>query len=662
VKAGDCRFLNPGCIPTSPGFGNWVREIRIGFKWAFNLNKPTMVHPTDPLRNRLNGYYQNYASLFGGYFPQVQKALINQLDTAGWQCFQAALQLDRLADEADPDALLPLLGAYRRSVSILSGLFSPESNFWTRWSSREAEMVRAVKTERSFTTKDEVGFDEFCRLAEAKSALANLALDALYELAPEKEKVEATYRSLLKSHSCFSAALQLYDDLVDVEEDFLANRFNWVLYTWSGKNGWPESQEQLNVARKKMYLQGHAHQIFMQILRQLDKSRQHIPGQGEWRRVVEQVSGEMDFYDKQASGYVQMAHSRLRTCRVAEPETIKPARDWSWNRGLGFLNSERIRNWPGLRHFMYLSDGEGFQGFSGVHSSDLFYRLLADDFLARRLESSADMQRYLEREIVYYLRQRRSHAENLWSYFPSMPFLSADIDDLSQVMRFFIGMRRHDLIDRYCLNKLARHAVSGLDENGVMLTWITSGSELEGARRQRDLNYRLWGVGPDPEVVANMYDVLLDYKPSLLEPLRVASVVYLKNAQLSSGAWGSRWYVGLPYGTYRVGRYLYRIGELRGRTRQLWYEYLYQGRNPDGGYGLRPGATSDPLSTALLALCMRDTDHKQHPFYRGARDFLLRSQGEDGSWDSVPFVSPRPGQAFRSRVVTTVFALDALYG
>ncbi len=624
-----------------------------------------MAHTTDPVRNRLNSYYQNYASLFGDFFPQVKKSSILRLDESGWQCFQAALQLDRLADEADPDALTPLLGTYRRSVLLLRELFSSDSPFWMKWASREAEMIWAIRTERAFSGRDKVVFDDFGRLAEAKSAMAKLALDALYQLTHDRENAESIYRSLLRSHAHFSMALQLYDDLVDVEEDFTANRFNWVLYTWSNQNGRPESPEQLAVARKKMYLKGHTHRIFEQVFDQLERSRHHIPGEGQWRKVVEQVFGELRFYDQQASGYVQICQSRYRLHSknsAAKPETLGAVREWSWNRGMKFLNGERKRNWPGLRHFMYLTEGEGFHGVSGIHSSDLFYRLLADDFLARQLSSSADIRGYLEGEIAYYLRQRRSHSKDLWSYFPSMPLLSADIDDLSQVMRFFLRMHRRDLIDRYCLEKLSRHASHGLNESGVMLTWITSGSDRESIHRQRELNDRLWGVGPDPEVVANMYDVLLDYNPSLLEPLRVASVAYLKNAQLPSGAWSSRWYVGWPYGTYRVGRYLYRIEELKGLTRQRWHRFLYEGRNPDGGYGLRPGVESDPLSTALMALCMRDTGHKQHPYFREARDFLLRTQSEDGSWESVPFVTPRPGQAFRSRAVTTIFALDALHG
>ncbi len=624
-----------------------------------------MAHPADPLRNRLYAYYQNYASLFRDFFPQVERPLVNRLDASGRECFQAALQWDRLVDEADPDALLPLLGAYRQSVSILNGLFSPESPFWAKWSSREAEMAWAVRTERSFAGGKQLGFDDFSKLAEAKSALAKLALDGLFLLTEDRETVRPIYLSLLKSHSSFSVALQLYDDLVDVEEDFTARRFNWVWYTWSLKHGWPETRKEMEAARKSMYLKGHAHWIFERAFGQLEQALQLIPGDGQWRGAVAQVLRELRFYDKQALGYVQMAHSRLRVSLsdgADKPGRLSPDHDLHRQRGLGFLNEERKRNWPGLRHFMYVSEGEGFRGVSGIHSSDLFYRLLADDFLARQENPSADMRNYLEREVDYYLRQRRDHAVGLWSYFPSLPNLSADIDDLSQVIRFFLRMGRRDLIDRYCYEILSRHASCGLDSKGVMLTWITGGADQRNSQWQRELNSRLWGMGPDPEVVANMYDVLLDYRPLLLEPLRSASLAYLKNAQLPSGAWASRWYVGWPYGTYKVGRYLYRLGEFKGDCLQRWDEFLNQGRNPDGGFGLQPGAESDPLSTALVSLCMRDIGYGHHPFYRDARDFLLRTQSEDGSWESVPFVTPRPGQAFRSRAVSTIYALDALYG
>ncbi|MET7568991.1 prenyltransferase/squalene oxidase repeat-containing protein [Streptomyces sp. NPDC005492] len=85
---------------------------------------------------------------------------------------------------------------------------------------------------------------------------------------------------------------------------------------------------------------------------------------------------------------------------------------------------------------------------------------------------------------------------------------------------------------------------------------------------------------------------------------------------------------------------------------------LAQSQNPDGGFGQRPGMTSDVLSTAQAARAL--AGRAAGRVVPDALHYLSERQNSDGSFTSVPDqVGPRP-IPFDFPVLATIHALNAL--
>jgi hypothetical protein len=101
---------------------------------------------------------------------------------------------------------------------------------------------------------------------------------------------------------------------------------------------------------------------------------------------------------------------------------------------------------------------------------------------------------------------------------------------------------------------------------------------------------------------------------------------------------------------------------------QLALEYLKQGQGRDGGWGPYSTSPSEPFDTALAALALGVlTPGRAAPVFTsdalaarvaGGREFLLRQQLDDGSWNET--TRPAGQSSYAQRISTTGWALLAL--
>jgi len=629
------------------------------------------LNPLNPLNRRSPAFYRHYAELFHEYFPDVDSGSLKLLNRAGVHCYNASLNMDSLLDEGDRDSLGHILNEYGASVRLLAGLFEDGEQFWELWAKRQREFLESVVLEKRLVQTRTVEFSQYELLSELKSAPAKLAIDALYLLSRSDGGIRSTYELLLDSHAHFSSALQLYDDLVDMKEDFGQGRFNWVLYAYTSRRSTEQNPLEQERVLKEFYLNRDMDHVFRRIGNLLEKALDGFDRDTLWTRTIRLVQDTISGYRDQSNGYVEIVYSRHRMIStryrggVAEgsrslvgvngqPQHI--------SQGFSFLDLEYRKGWPGLRHYMYFSGREGFGHEAGVHSSDIFFRAIMACFLSGLKERLAISRDYLESEIQYFLQNRQRESPGAWSYFPTLKSLSADLDDMAEVMRFFHRMGRRDLLEPHCTGLLAEQLDRGSDSRGLMYTWLLPReSSSRNYNRQEEFNRRKWGKGPHPEVLANIADSLLDYAPELHERIKDGIAQYLLRTQSDKGCWRSRWYHGFPYGNLLVIRYLNRSGQLTAEARSLWMKYLRRSWNRiDGGFGLNPESPSDPLSTAFSLLTLEALELGTIGPALSARDYLIGSQMTDGGWAAIPFVEPRPGQYFKSRTLTTSYALEAL--
>lgn len=606
------------------------------------------------------GFYRTYASLFREGFPEVSEIQVEMLNRAGLHCYKAALLVDSAVDEDSGRDCLAALGQFRDSLRLLLPLFEGFPCFWSKWDCRHRDFEGSISMEKELSGRKAVSFKEYGQLASAKSALSLLAIDGLFVLNGSNPSSQSIYDSLLSSHFQFSLAFQLYDDLVDLAEDFGSNRFNWVLFSYF-RDATPADFPD---ARKRFYLNGKAQEVFEKIMELLDRAIDLSMVSGLWESELIKFREEVGRYRQITLGFIQSAKSSLRQCRInAEDPMLEVPfpENPTIKRGAAFLGLQMRRRWPGLRNFMHFAKGEGFADQSGIHGSDLFFRSIVGCLLLEMQPTVELPKEYIERELGYFLRQRRQHAGGYWSYFPSLRYLSADIDDIAQVARFFLRSGQREALPADFSALIEHHLETGRDAGGIPKTWVfPKERQNDGYALQSWLNRTKWGEGPHAEVVANFADFLLDYSPGSYPAVHEATTSYLMAAQTKLGAWSSRWYHGFAYGNYAITRYLKRRQAMSGDVLDRLMAYMKRSQNLDGGFGTGPDETTDPLSTALTALCLMNLDKARTPMLVRAIESLERRQRREGCWEAVPFVIPRPGQSFKSAVVTSAYALNAL--
>ncbi|CAM5321737.1 prenyltransferase/squalene oxidase repeat-containing protein [Streptomyces abikoensis] len=88
--------------------------------------------------------------------------------------------------------------------------------------------------------------------------------------------------------------------------------------------------------------------------------------------------------------------------------------------------------------------------------------------------------------------------------------------------------------------------------------------------------------------------------------------------------------------------------------------YLAATRNPDGGWGQRPGEPSDPISTAFSLATERVASRASAPSLQRGLDYLLAQQASDGSFPSRPDSTGPRGLVFDVPALADVYVLNAL--
>jgi hypothetical protein len=135
-----------------------------------------------------------------------------------------AMAEDKLIDsQADPELGQALLvpSLYCEFVRTLHEIFPPSSDFWQYYDKffREYQMAELAHR-KQFGSDARVQPRKYCRIIKAKSAPMKLAVCGMAILSGRREHL----CSLLKSFDYWIIGYQLYDDVVDWQEDYFARR------------------------------------------------------------------------------------------------------------------------------------------------------------------------------------------------------------------------------------------------------------------------------------------------------------------------------------------------------------------------------------------------------------------------------------------------------
>lgn len=340
--------------------------------------------------------------------------------------------------------------------------------------------------------------------------------------------------------------------------------------------------------------------------------------------------------------------------------------------GLQFLMEQWQLEFAEAAHVMPFPREQGFIAAQEQQYGDVFHRaLITDIFCDARELLGQQFKSTIEREVDYLLSCQRNSGIGGWSYFPHLPELPPDADDLAQVMQVLLRSGHRAEVEKYCEVPLSILLRDNAHADGSFETWIIPATERTPEQNLQSFWVeQAWGTGSDPDVIANLLYALALYDEERFAQVIQSGVAYLASQQKEDGSWQSSWYHGPFYGTYVCLRVLSLLHP-SSPTIDRAIHFLDQSQQADGGWGIEDA--SEPLSTAFALLSLgivRQSAREIADIERiqKACSYLQHCQKSDRSWSSCKFIRMELGRAagrvrailfYGSQTITTAFVLKA---
>lgn len=222
-------------------------------------------------------FYLHYPALFHSN-AKMEDNELTKLCIAGYLYYSSLMCLDRLYDNniRVPDNYYIATVLQEESIKLLVELFETDSEFWEKWDQRKKEYISANQLENSNGTFKTL--ETYVVLADYKSSIAKIAIDALFLL--NKIDNKRSYNSLLNTHKYFSVALELLDDIQDIEEDILNKQNSFAINLLNGlftDNGKKIESETIENIKREFYTSGTANYMYELASKFLKKSLNSLP-------------------------------------------------------------------------------------------------------------------------------------------------------------------------------------------------------------------------------------------------------------------------------------------------------------------------------------------------------------------------------------------------
>lgn len=291
---------------------------------------------------------------------------------------------------------------------------------------------------------------------------------------------------------------------------------------------------------------------------------------------------------------------------------------------------------------------EMFRVTEDFQTGDVFQRaLIADTFLDFK-DIVTGLEEIIASEADYLLSTRRKNGVGGWSYFPGLPELSPDADDLAQVMQVMLraGYREQTspLFETPLKVLLEEQA-----NDTAWETWIVpKHDKSEEQELQTEWINTAWGTGSDIEVVANLIYALILYNPTRFNAEISRGIAFLLDSH-KNYCWESTWYYGNYYGTYVSVRALCAANS-DPETIARAIEFIKNSRLNDGGWAI-DGQESSPLQTALALLTLGiATQHlgikPDEQWLNKSIKYLEETYLPHEGWRSSPFIKMPMGRPY----------------
>lgn len=635
-----------------------------------------LVFMEGDFKNPIETVYDCYPYLFKSIFLDVEEEEFRQLSIAGRLFAASIIMYDEFLDneffEKNTRKMFSPLVMQWESQKILNKLFNSDALFWKRFERYYKEHIRACTLEETFHNNKDRWSDYteelWIKVAIGKNGISRAVISGLVELSGK----ESIHDSLVEAINHFNIACQVLDDLIDWKND-LKNSIPSLLlhrvyvekpHLVKSKNTDYESD-----IAKIIYYNGHATYLISLALNSIKQSskllRQFDGDKTDWYILVKSIQKKLEALKLDIKSIINKNIQRVYQKPQVNISIPSPSNDSEFvsSTSLKFLIEQWNKGFGEARHIMKLSKDQGFStsSESQYYYGDIFQRaLILETFAEVQNKSNINLESIINYEIDYLLQQQRQDNVGGWAYFPNVIEIASDADDLGQIIQAFVVAEHKELSLAYCEKPIKVLLKNNLLEDGSIETWIVPKKDRTQAQEtQHRYNLQKWGIGPDNEVVANLFYALFLYDPQRYEKLIDNASAYIESVQNRNGSWDSRWYYGLYYGTFVCSRLINSIKPDAETLKAATY-FIRKNQNADGGWG---NLKSDQLNTSLALLtllnCCKFSETNYQECVIPAITYLKKSIENSKLWDEIDFIKPRIGEPYKSQTITAMYVCKA---
>lgn len=552
-----------------------------------------------------NPEFYIYYPLFFAEGLDVNLDKLENLCIAGYLYYESSIFLDKILDDGfDKEKLFVSLICQEETIKILTDIFGKDSKFWKYWNQRRNEFIKATDLDKELFLEKEISNSKYFILADLKSTFGKAAIDSVYCLSSMKNK-DSVYEKLLKSHSYFSIAFQINDDILDMQQDFDKNQFNYANYRM--RILYPKEND-ITILKKKLYIEGESKNLYLEAINFIDKALNEIVGVDAslWRFHLIRTKKKFINTIIEIENYLEQINSKIKQSNI-KPKDINIKN--SINKAINYIsvNQKQTGEW-----LEYVNQG----GISDLWSTAF---IISKIYKIEKLENECDKGiKYITKNIG---------KDFLWGY--NKTWIS---DGDSTNFCILSLLLKRESISNTILEKWRDFR----KESGAFSTYIDPGTLLESLEDKNITNVEGWCSEHQCVTSAAFYiQTLIKDNPIIIEEFKN----YFHNIGIEKVT--SYWWTNSIYTLYYLALSFDSIDAKEELNIVL--ENIFNKQNEDGSFSQLQDDRLFYTGKSIEALLF-DYDKYKDSIELGI-NYLLNNQYEDGSWDnSHSLLIPNPSE------------------
>jgi len=442
--------------------------------------------------------------LFSDAVTGLSEAQHHDLAVAGLLYFSHALLVDRMIDGDDdfsPQMLLSSDSLHERSLVILAGAHMLGASSAEALLRYTRAYERAIACERGAAQNALFGWTDYHAVATGKAALLKAA-PALMTVAAGREELRAATDEMV---DLFNVAAQVHDDVKDWRKDVPAGRPGLILALAQLANIERSDIDALLQRPEEhiahwLFMEGHAERALAEGTQAAARASALASsiGANRWSKATKYYADRLERLRGQLSRTRHRVATKAATpLRTRDRQMTRSAVSW--------LLSQIDPGVDDHAHRMTFSPQFGFSAESPQQVGAVFCRAVSGWALdVARAHGISVPTRALRGNLAELRALRRRDEAGGWSYFPGLPELPPDADDVGQVALACGTTAPSPMIAALADAReliLEQHVRA----DGAIGTWLTDARSSPDLVARYDHAIRTkWGRAFDPEVTSNL--------------------------------------------------------------------------------------------------------------------------------------------------------------